>query len=300
MKLLVLHNKEGAKTAGALLKKLKQLKVSASKALFDEDRYASELSSGEYLGAGNLYLAVISPGVFNAPWFAYFTGYARGRGKRLIGYGTDIDGIPALFADQMILFKSEGELEELLPGLLKDWEAQELFDETRGALLEMGVPFNAESFSNSVREKNISAVKLFLKAGFSPDARDKFGVPHLSLAARAGDNGIVKTLLKAGADINAQSADRGSSALIDCALGKYWDIARILVDSGADVNLKSKDGQSALIISVGLNDERFVEMLLKAGAGADEPDALGASARKYAALFNKPKIVELFTKYAGK
>jgi hypothetical protein len=51
---------------------------------------------------------------------------------------------------------------------------------------------------------------------------------------------------------------------------------------------------------VGLSDERLVEMLLKAGANTEEPDALGASARKYAALFNKPKIVELFKKYAEK
>jgi ankyrin repeat protein len=49
-----------------------------------------------------------------------------------------------------------------------------------------------------------------------------------------------------------------------------------------------------------MSDERFVEMLLKAGADVDEPDALGVSAKQYAVLFNKPKILGLFKKYAGK
>jgi ankyrin repeat protein len=106
-------------------------------------------------------------------------------------------------------------------------------------------------------------------------------------------------LLKAGASVNLQAEDRGTTALIDSTAGKYMDIMDLLLEAGADVNLKSKDGQSALIIAVGLNDEASTERLLKAGANADEPDSLGASARKYALLFNKPAMVELFKTYAG-
>jgi hypothetical protein len=40
-------------------------------------------------------------------------------------------------------------------------------------------------------------------------------------------------------------------------------------------------------------------MLLKAGADPDAPDHLGASARKYVRLFNKPEMVKLFEKYAA-
>jgi ankyrin repeat protein len=71
-----------------------------------------------------------------------------------------------------------------------------------------------------------------------------------------------------------------------------------LIAAGADINLKSRDGQSALIIAVGLNDEESVEILLKAGADADEPDSLGASARTYAGLFKDPAILALFKAYA--
>jgi hypothetical protein len=39
-------------------------------------------------------------------------------------------------------------------------------------------------------------------------------------------------------------------------------------------------------------------MLLKAGADPDDADALGASARKYAALFHNSAIQVLFDTYA--
>ncbi len=86
--------------------------------------------------------------------------------------------------------------------------------------------------------------------------------------------------------------------MIDACTGKAVEIVKDLIAVGADVNLKSKDGQSALVIAVGLNDKETVEELLKAGANPDDPDALGASARKYASLFNKPGMMALFDKYA--
>jgi ankyrin repeat protein len=168
----------------------------------------------------------------------------------------------------------------------------------REQLLDQGVPVNEESLARSVLEKQREAVSLFLQTGFSPDTADHAGVPLLCLAARAGDREILGDLLKAGAGVNLPAHDRGGSAVIDAALGKHSGILEDLLAMGADVNVKSKDGQSALIISVGLNDEPTVEMLLKAGANADEPDSIGASARNYAALFNKPAMVALFEKYA--
>jgi ankyrin repeat protein len=83
-------------------------------------------------------------------------------------------------------------------------------------------------------------------------------------------------------------------------LGKYAaaHIVQGLINAGADVNAKSKDGQSAIIISVSLGDVATVELLLKAGANANEPDALGATARKYATLFHQNEILALFEKFA--
>jgi hypothetical protein len=214
----------------------------------------------------------------------------------IFGVNTGILG--AHFVKDGIRIRDGGEFSAYLTRESEEWAKTNGIKQARASLLERGVPVTADSLGRCIAEKDCQAVSLFLQAGFAPDTLDKAGVPLLCLAARAGDRGIAALLLKAGAQVNLKSRDRGGSALIDAALGKHSDILGDLLAAGADTDSKSKDGQSALIISVGLNDEPTVEMLLKAGANADDPDSLGASARKYAALFNKSCMVALFHKYA--
>jgi hypothetical protein len=300
MKLLVLHEAEGKEFVQSIRKQLKDSKVSFQKILVNRDWAAPESTFDDGIEADTRIAAIITGAAYRSPWFAYFAGLCRGREQKLIAYSEKKIAVPEIYKKTVIPLAGEKELERRFPKYLEEWVVGEKTEAARRELLDMGIPFNEASFSDCFRTKKGAAVNLFLQAGFSANACDGAGVPLLCLAARAGDKDLVKILLKAGADVNARSADRGGSALIDCTLGKYRDIAELLLKAGADVNAKSKDGQSALIISVGMGDEKFVEMFLKAGAKADEPDALGASARKYAALFNKPKILELFKKYERK
>jgi ankyrin repeat protein len=198
----------------------------------------------------------------------------------------------------VIPLKGEKKFAEYLKGEVENWIHQASYEEARRAILDGGQPFTQEALIHCVGGGITETVTLFLKAGFSPDTSDTAGVPLLCHAARGGRRETVKLLLDAGADVNRHSGDRGGSALIDSALGKHLEIAGDLLAAGAETNIKSKDGQSALIISVGLNDIPMVDKLLAAGADPDAPDALGASARKYASLFKKPEILELFEKYA--
>jgi ankyrin repeat protein len=177
-------------------------------------------------------------------------------------------------------------------------EKKEGLKKARMRLLSKGIPVCEEAMADSVVRGRPETLDLFLKAGFSPDTRDGAGVPLLNLAARAGRREMAGRLLKAGAGINQLAADRGSSALIDAVMGGHGPIVEDLVKAGAALNLKSKDGQSALILAVGANDQNSAELLLRGGAAADEPDSLGASARKYALLFKKPGMTALFDKYA--
>jgi hypothetical protein len=300
MKLLVLYEAEGKEFVQSIRKQLKDHKVSFQKIPVNGDWTASDGAFDDEITADTRVVAVITGDAYGSLWFAYFAGLCRGREQSLIAYSGKKTAVPGIYKKTVIPLAGEKELERRFPKYLEEWIAGEKTKTARKELLDMGIPFSEASFCDCVRTKKGEAVNLFLRAGFSADARDGAGIPLLCLAARAGDKDLVKILLKAGADVNARSADRGASALVDCVLGKHRDIAELLLKAGADVNVKSKDGQSALIISVGMSDEKFVEMFLKAGAKTDEPDALGASAIKYAALFNKPGITELFKKYAGK
>jgi uncharacterized protein len=49
-----------------------------------------------------------------------------------------------------------------------------------------------------------------------------------------------------------------------------------------------------LVVVVGAGDEEITEMLVKAGADPDIKDALGVSARKYAAIFGNSKMLAMF------
>jgi ankyrin repeat protein len=299
----VLHGEDGKQAAAKALKLIKthvpDVLGQALGLLLDVEWPALQAPLREGLEAAAHLVLVFSPSLTESPWLPFFLGFSLGRGVPVLGYGASADKIPEAFSNRIIPFKGDADFKTYLAREAPLWAAGEYRQEARTALLDQGIPVTDKAFENCIKDRNLQAVNLFLRAGFPPDAHDAAGVPLLCLAVRTGDRDTVNTLLKAGADVNARSKDRGGSALIDSALGKYDDIGADLLAAGAEVNVKSKDGQSALIIAVGLNDTVFAEMLLRSGANPDDPDALGASARKYASLFNKPAIMKLFEKYAA-
>lgn len=298
VKITVLYAEDGKQNAVKALRQLRKHVPDAGKLLLGSEWTRFKGKTAENLGNAARLVLVFSPSLTGSPWFPFLLGFALGRGIPILGYGAD--AVPPAFAGRLIPLKGDDEFAAYLAGEAPAWSVEERGQEARKTLLDQGIPLTAKAFETCIKEGNSEEVNLFLAAGFSPDTPDDQGVPALCLAARSGNRDIVSILLKAGADINAASGVRGGSALIDSAMGKFPDIGADLLAAGADVNVKSRDGQSALIFSVGLNDTAFTEILLKAGANPDEPDALGASARKYAVLFNKPEIMELFEKYAGK
>jgi hypothetical protein len=311
MKIVIFHDKKGKKTAARLRKHIKGRKIDTESCLLPPEEGSAAGPQGLPLEDATHLVIVLSPegaaagtsllagkpvpgGLSAAAWAVFAAGFAAGAALPLVYYGIDT-AVP--FPQARFDIKNEADFIAYLEGEEREWTRRESYEQAKSELLDMGIPFTQESLGQCVTEGKSRAVALFLKAGFSPDTRNKAGVPLLCLAARAGDRKILAMLLEAGAAVNLRAEDRGGSALIDGAMGKYRDIMADLLAAGADVNTKSKDGQSALIIAVGLNDEVSAQMLLKAGANPDDPDCLGASARKYAALFNKPAMAALFGDY---
>jgi hypothetical protein len=296
MKFLLLHDGRDRKTAGSLLNLLRKHKSGADECVPGEAGEGLERVLELLPHSRSLILYLPRSPV---PTWVYFIGGCSFSLKiPLLVYGLSPAAFGPALAKYLIPIKNEDELSEYIRGEPPESLVQESRNRAKYELLENGIPFSEESLVNCVIGGNGKGVSLFLEAGFPPTLRDRFGVPLLNLAARTGNRNIVKFLLKAGAEVNQQAEDRLSTALIDGTAGKHYGIMRDILAAGVDVNLKSRDGQSALIIAVGLNDETAVEMLLKAGANADEPDNLGVSGRKYAALFNKPVMVSLFAAYA--
>jgi hypothetical protein len=247
----------------------------------------------EILQRATHFVAVYTNSSVRSSWLSFLAGYSLGSDRVMVLYRPSRTPFQAPFLAPFFLILSLDDLSAFMETERNEWASVSERREARRELLELGISFRGDSCAEAVSEGNLHGVELFIRAGFSPDTRDKKGVPILCLAARTGHRGILNLLLSAGASIDMQSEDRGNTALMDAAAGGYVQIVEDLLGLGADVSLKSKNGQSALIISVGRNDLSISALLLAAGADPDDQDKLGFSARKYAALFHNPAMVAL-------
>ena len=238
-------------------------------------------------------LSALAPGGID-----FLAGFLCGSLVPCLVYGEDaIQCIPKVFA---FCFKPLNTEAEMLKFLKSEYENFKLISAEKGinwareTLLKMGVPINEKSLARCVDEGSLAEVLFFLAAGFSPNTRSETGVPLLCIAARKGNREITRFLILADADVNLLANDRGTSALLDSVMGKYFELAMDHIKAGADINIQSTSGQTALVIAVGAGDDRMVEALLKAGADPDIKDSMGVSARKYAALFSRTNMLALF------
>lgn len=103
----------------------------------------------------------------------------------------------------------------------------------REELERLGIAFSPEDFFVQVIENNADIVRLFLKAGMSPD--EKQGeMTALLEAARRGNKEAALALIEAGADFNSKDS-YGVTALMFAAISGSAEIMQRLIEKGADV-----------------------------------------------------------------
>jgi len=240
------------------------------------------------------FIAIATASSLSSSWFSFVAGYGYNRGTTFALFRFDPDLAIPHYLSSLPVIDSLDELEAYYQAEKTNWLVQDERRASRSALLEMGISVHNDSLSQCARDGDTKAVELFIKAGFPPDARDKYGVPLLCLAARGKHRAVAEILLNRGAAINLQSEDRGYSPLMDAAQAGATDLVGLFLERGADTDLTSKDGQTALVVAVGRNDAEVARLLVGGGADPDLPDKLGLTARKYAALFKNPSMLALF------
>ena len=119
---------------------------------------------------------------------------------------------------------------------------------------------------------NVDAVKSLLAAGANVNAEDKYGRSALNDASDGGYTEIVKLLLAAGADVNHVTKYGKESSLIMASYNGYTEIVKLLLDAKADFKLEDDRGKTALIKATKAD---IVKMLLNAGASAKEQSSTG-------------------------
>jgi ankyrin repeat protein len=119
----------------------------------------------------------------------------------------------------------------------------------------------------AARLDDVETVRRLLDAGANPDARNRYGVSPLTLAAINGSEPVVDALLRAGADPNAVLPESGETALMTAArTGKVGPL-RMLLAKGAAVDARETTfGENALMWAAIENHAGAVALLAEFGA----------------------------------
>lgn len=226
-------------------------------------------------------------------WFTFLSGFGIGHGCPVCLYtGIATEDLPH-YLRSFAVVSTPSQLVTYLDRERILWERVAAIELAKTRLLDWGMALSDEAFARAVCEGNTEAVELFLRAGFSPDARDTSGVPAISLAIRGRHRDIMHVLLDRGADVNVRSEDRGDTPLMEAAVRGESEILEDLLARGADLNVRNKNLQTALMLAIGESYVSVAKRLIAAGAKDVGPDELGMTAMKYAQLFRHEEIVAL-------
>merc|ERR1712190_114656 len=124
------------------------------------------------------------------------------------------------------------------------------------------------------------------------------GATPLMLAAWAGNDAEIKTLVETGEDLNEQD-DFGWTAVRYAVRNSQAAAAKRLVDLGADVNKPSKTGRTPLMSAAGNGLVDMVDGLLKSGADLTLKDANGVTALEHA-RFGVPALKKMLEDASAK
>jgi uncharacterized protein len=150
----------------------------------------------------------------------------------------------------------------------------------RALLAERADPNDADADGTTalhwaVHHADAELAKTLLDAGAKVDARNRYGVPPLTLAAENGDAAMVALLLEHGADANS-ALPEGETALMTAARTGDTATLRVLIENGARVNAtEGWKGQTALMWAAHENNASAIGTLLSAGAERDARSTAG-------------------------
>jgi ankyrin repeat protein len=166
------------------------------------------------------------------------------------------------------------------------------------ALLESGVEldvFEATATGRVDRVSSLIASDPSLANAYSPD-----GFTPLGFAVFFGQPDVVKTLLAAGADVNAPSRESMQvTPLASAAAAKQTDIARMLIGHGANVNARAASGHIPLHEASANGNVELVRLLIEKGADVNAKTDDGKTPLDFAIEYKRPEVIELLHKTLG-
>jgi|AntRauTorcE11898_2_1112593.scaffolds.fasta_scaffold37000_1 ankyrin repeat protein len=197
-------------------------------------------------------------------------------------------------------------------------------------LSEMNVPYDRQTYIDSLVSGNKKIVRLFLEAGMSPNDRAQQSMYPLILAAKynhpeivdllmdyevdpfleddfelnalhhAAENGhlkIVKNLInRAKMDPNQHDNQFDVTPLMAASYAGHQSTVEFLIEKGADVNYSNKDGGTALHNAAYGGNVGVVTVLIDEGADVNAKLVNGITPLHFAAQRGNTGVVEVLLK----
>lgn len=134
------------------------------------------------------------------------------------------------------------------------------------------------SLHKAAHRGDIKAVRAILKTKIDPDARDSFGGTALHAAMFQDKLEIVRLLIEAGLDVNAQGTSNGYTPLHDAVWADNIPAAKILLKHGARTDIRGRDGDTPYEKALKENKPKMAALLKRAAANK-EPKVYSPAAR---------------------
>lgn len=143
---------------------------------------------------------------------------------------------------------------------------------------------------------NFDAASLLLDAGADANLAATNGVSVMTLAAMMPDSRFLAAALRHGGKTD-QRDGRHETPLMIAASDSLDKNVQLLIDAGADVNAKDARGSTPLMHAFQSFKPNLAiaRALIGAGANAGTRDPLGLTAKDYAATFEDPVLLEVFS-----
>ena len=137
----------------------------------------------------------------------------------------------------------------------------------QGAWVNATTKYNDSALFLAVSADSIATGKLLLKRGAEVNVQGSWDLSPLMEACAMNNADLVRVLLYADANVNAQSNEfnLGTPLMIAARKGDV-DTVNLLLGFGADVNIRTQYGYTALHFAVSTGNPQLVKLLVDAGA----------------------------------
>lgn len=142
-----------------------------------------------------------------------------------------------------------------------------------------------------------------IESGASPKAKDRMGRTPLHYAVKMRDaQQIVPLLVRAGADINARTAEPGAITPLFFAIENYLEnpdkdgasqVLRVMMRYGADIGATDSSGATVLAIAAANNRPDLIKLLIELGADPSRRLGNGRVPLDYAREANAVDVIRL-------